>query len=125
LNSGVARFTTHESTCLAAGQVIAGCEKLVQKVVSNQVLLFAFYKVLTWCAFYWPKANLFCCKWRDSLRVWRNFYPEVSIQATWNKLISCKTSLNMGGKTAEQHSFSTRFAVMLQNKLHVFVTVAL
>ena len=57
-----ARFTTHESTCLATSQVITGFEKLLQKVESNQVLLFAFYKVFTWCAFYWPKANLFGCK---------------------------------------------------------------
>ena len=32
LNSDDARFTTHVPTCLATNKVVAGCEKLLQKV---------------------------------------------------------------------------------------------
>ena len=35
-------------------------------------------------------------------------------------LISCKTGSNMGGKARNIALYSTWFAVMLQNKLHVF-----
>ena len=32
MNSDVAHFTTHQSTCLVTNQVAAGCEKLLQTV---------------------------------------------------------------------------------------------
>ena len=35
LKSDVASLTTHGQTCLATNQVVAGCEKLLQKVESN------------------------------------------------------------------------------------------
>ena len=60
-------------------------------------------------AFYRPKANLFCSKWRN-LRVWRHF----------RVILFNQTELNMAGKT-RKHRFSTLVAALFRNKLHVFV----
>ena len=68
MNNDVARFTTHVQTCLATTEVVAGCEKLLQKAESG----FTFCnKICACCAFYRPKTNLFCSKWRNS-RVWHD-----------------------------------------------------
>ena len=75
-------------TCLSTKQLVAGCEKLLQKVESSST----FCNKSWTCAFYRSKANLFCIKWRNS-RVKRDFH------ATCNNLINCKTGLNVGGKT--------------------------
>ena len=59
LKSKVAHFTTYVQTCLAANEVAAGCENVLQKLEST----FTFYnKIFTFWAFYQPKANLFCRK---------------------------------------------------------------
>ena len=71
LKSDVARFTTHIQTCLATNQVVAGCENLLQKVESSSTF---WNKTYTCCAFYRPRTNLSCSKWRNSC-VWRDFYP--------------------------------------------------
>ena len=68
LKSDVARFKTHIQICLATNQVFAGCEKLLQKVESSSTFC---DKICTCCAFYRPKANLFCTKWHES-SVWRD-----------------------------------------------------
>ena len=47
-----------------------------------------------------------------------NFYFRQQLFATCDNLICCKIVLNVGGKT--QRRFSTHFAAMLQNKLHIF-----
>ena len=47
-------------------QAVAGCESLLQKVERSSALW------CTCCAFYRPKANLFCSKWPNS-RVWSDF----------------------------------------------------
>ena len=58
--SDVARhFYTQVQTCLATNQVVAGCEKFLQKVESSSTFC---NKMFTRCAFYPPKANLFCNK---------------------------------------------------------------
>ena len=63
LKSSVENFTTYVQTCLAANEVAAGCENLLQKQEST----FTFCnKICTCCAFYQPKANLSCRKWRKS-----------------------------------------------------------
>ena len=63
LKSNVEHFTTYVQTCLAANEVAAGCENLLQKLEST----FTFCnKICTCCAFYQPKANLSCRKWRKS-----------------------------------------------------------
>ena len=50
---------TQVQTCLATNQVVAGCEKFLQKVESSSTFCI---KMFTRCAFYPPKANLFCNK---------------------------------------------------------------
>ena len=121
LKSDVARFTTHIQTCLAANQVAAGCEKLLQKVESSSTFC---NKTCTCCALYRPRPKLFCSKWRNS-RVWRelprNFIQsKVSIHATCSKLYLLEDRFERGWWNA-QHRYSTRFAAMLQNRSHVFV----
>ena len=37
-----------------------------------------------------------------------------------SNLICCKTGSNVSGKTCDMARYSTHFAVMLQNKFHVF-----
>ena len=61
-------YTTHIQTCLATNQLVAGCTNLLQKVESSS---FFCDKICTCCVFYQPKANLFCCKWRNS-HVWHD-----------------------------------------------------
>ena len=56
LKIDVARFTTHIQTCLAANQVAAGCEKLLQKVESSSTFS---NKTRTCCALYRPRPKLF------------------------------------------------------------------
>ena len=75
--------------CLAAIKVVAGCGKLLEKLESN--------KICTCCAFYRPKANLFCSKWRNS-RVWRDCHVHLSnsihsIHTTCHNLICCNIFL--------------------------------
>ena len=93
-------YTTHIQTCLATNQLVAGCTNLLQKVESSS---FFCDKICTCCVFYQPKANLFCCKWRNShVMAWLlcNFIQsEIRIHATCNNLICYQTGLNMGGKT--------------------------
>jgi len=85
-----------DQTCLATNQVVARCEKLLQKVESSSTF---WNKICTCCAFYRPKANLFCNKWRNPpciARLPRNFIQwNVSIHATCNNLVCCKTGLNV------------------------------
>ena len=64
LNNDVACFTTLVQTCLATKEVVAGCEKLLQKVESSSTFC---NKICTCCAFYRFKANLFCNKWHPRL----------------------------------------------------------
>ena len=64
LNNDVACFTTHVQTCIATKEVVAGCEKLLQKVESSSSFC---NKICTCCAFYRFKANLFCNKWHPRL----------------------------------------------------------
>ena len=66
-------------TCLATNQVAVGCEKLLQKVVSISNFC---NKICT------------CCEGARNL-----IQLEVSIHATCNYLICCKTSLDLSGKT--------------------------
>ena len=54
-----ARFTNHLQTCLVTNQVVAACEKLLQKVESYSTFCI---KICTCYVFYQPKANLFCSK---------------------------------------------------------------
>ena len=68
LNGGVARFTTHVQTCLVTNEENAGWEKLLQKVESSSTFC---NRICKFCAFYRPKANMFCSKWRNS-RVWHD-----------------------------------------------------
>ena len=60
LNNDVACFTTHVQTYISTKEVVAGCEKLLQKVESSSTFC---NKIYTCCAFYRFKANLFCNKW--------------------------------------------------------------
>ena len=98
LKSDVASFTTHVQTCLATNQVVAGCEKLLQKVESTFC-----NKICPCCAFYRPNANLFCSKLRnatvrrDSRTVLSN-QKSVFTQLTVT-FICCKTDSNVGSKT--------------------------
>ena len=100
LKSDVASLTTHGQTCLATNQVVAGCEKLLQKVESNSTFC---NKICLCCAFYGPKANLFCSKLRnatvrrDSRTILSN-QKSVFTQLTVT-FICCKTDLNVGSKT--------------------------
>ena len=57
-NNDVARLTTLESN-LSCNK--SGCEKLLLNEEG----------ICTCCAFYWPKANLLCNKWRNT-RFWRD-----------------------------------------------------
>ena len=54
LKSDVASLTTHGQTCLAINQVVAGCEKLLQKVESNSTFC---DKICLCCPFYRPVVN--------------------------------------------------------------------
>ena len=63
LKSNVEHFTTYVQTCLAANEVAAGCENLLQKLDITFTLC---NKIYTCRAFYQPKANLSCRKWRKS-----------------------------------------------------------
>ena len=60
------RFTAHIQNYFATNQVVAGCKKLLQKVESSYT---SWNRICTCCAFYRPKANLFCSKWCNS-RIW-------------------------------------------------------
>ena len=55
-------------TCLATNQVLAGCTNVLQKVQSSSTFC---NKTCTSCAFYRPKEDLSCRKWRNT-RVWRD-----------------------------------------------------
>ena len=57
-----ARFTTNVQTCLATNQVVADCEKLLQKVERSCTFC---SKLCSCCTFYEPKANLFCSRYGD------------------------------------------------------------
>ena len=48
-------FTPANQTCLAANQVAAGCEKLLQKAERSSTFC---SKVCKCCAFYWPQGKL-------------------------------------------------------------------
>ena len=79
-------------TCLSTKQLVAGCEKLLQKVESSSI---SCNKIWKGCAFYRPKANLFCIKWRNS-RVYRD--PLVLLftqraREVWTWVVKHATSL--------------------------------
>ena len=86
-------------SCLATTQVVAvvtGFENLFQKVASGSTFS---DKICTCCAFYRPKANLFCSKsrvWRDARVILLNRNSEVSIHATCKNLTCGKTGLIRG-----------------------------
>ena len=67
-NSDVARFTTHESNLSCNKSDCCSFEMLLQKAQSSSPF---WNKICTCCAFYWPKANLFCSNWSNSY-VWRD-----------------------------------------------------
>ena len=48
---------TFKPHSLATNQIVAGCENLLQKVESSSTFCISLR-----CAFYRPKANLFCSK---------------------------------------------------------------
>ena len=57
-------------------QVVCSCKKLLQKVESS----YNFWdKICTSCSFYWPKANLFCSRWRNS-SIWYDSFIILSNQ---------------------------------------------
>ena len=58
LKSSVARFTTHQSnlSCNKINKVVAGCEKLLQKVQSRSTFC---NKICTCCAFTGPRQTCF------------------------------------------------------------------
>ena len=58
LKSSVARFTTHQSnlSCNKINKVVAGCEKLLQKVQSSSTFC---NKICTCCAFTGPRQTCF------------------------------------------------------------------
>lgn len=67
---------TTNQTCVATNQVVADCDKVLQKVESSSTFR---NEICTYCAFYRSEANLFCNKWRYS-RVYygvtpTQFYP--------------------------------------------------
>ena len=81
LNSDIARFRPPTSqTCLATNhksKVVAGCEQFVQKVKRESSSIYflqqnLYINVSECFAFYRPKANLFCIKWRKAPHVWRD-----------------------------------------------------
>ena len=49
-------LATYVQTWLVINHLVEGCESLLQKVESSCT----FSKLCTYCAFYRPKANLFC-----------------------------------------------------------------
>ena len=114
LKSKVAHFTTYVQTCLAANEVAAGCENVLQKLEST----FTFYnKIFTFCAFYQPKANLFCRKWRKS-GVKRDSRVILSNQKSWlftqfatTWFVARQVSTSVGGKkkTSLQQFCKTSF----------------
>ena len=57
---------SHIQTCFATNHDVAGCERLFKKVESSSTFC---NKIITCYAFYRPKANSVCSKWRN-LRVW-------------------------------------------------------
>ena len=56
-------------------------------------------KICICCAFYWPKANLFCNKWCNS-RIWHDSRVILSNRRQYSRNFICrKTGLNVGDKT--------------------------
>lgn len=93
LNSDVAHFTTHESNLYCTISGCCNCKYFSKKLRKK---------------FYWPKANFFCIKWRNSRMAWLlpNFYP-VGSHAPCNNLTCGKTGLkNWMVKRNKQQSFS-------------------
>ena len=82
-------------TCLAANQVVAGCEKLLQ---SWEQFYFFCNKICTCCAgkpVLQQVTQVLGMAWLP-----RNFIQsDVSIHTTCNNLIYCKEGLSVGGKT--------------------------
>ena len=50
---------TTNQTCVATNQVVADCDKVLQKVESSSTFR---NEICTYCAFYRSEANLFCNK---------------------------------------------------------------
>ena len=97
------------------------CEKFLQKVESSSTFC---NKMFTRCAFYPSKANLFCNKWRKSRPgvIPAYFYPirsEYSRNLHYPDLFM-QDRFERGWQNT-QYRFLTSFAVILQNKLHIFV----
>ena len=103
-------------------RLFQAAKNLLQKVESSSTF---WNKIWACCAFYLPKANLFCSKWRNSC-IWRDSRVILSNQKSVLTQIAasfgcCKTSLNLGGKTSlfntfcsSWHIFVARFTVDLE-----------
>ena len=105
-------------TCHTTNQLVAGCEKLLQRIGRSSNIC---NKTCPCCAFYQPKANLFCSKWRKFF-LWRNSREILGNQGL--VFAQLATTWFVAGRFKRgcensQHRLSTRFAAMLQNKLHV------
>ena len=90
---------THVQTRLTTNQVVAGCQKFLQKAENSFDFLQQIY---TCCAFYRTKANLIRSKcksrsWHDSRVILYNQKSVFKQLAT--TFICCKTGLNVRGKT--------------------------
>ena len=103
-------------------QVVASCKTFLKKVETSST---SCNTICTCCAFYRPKANLFWCFVANDTTPVYGVTPayqksEFTCNLKQPDLFSCKTSLIRRWYNA-QHSFSTGFEAMLQNKLHVCV----
>ena len=116
------RFTPRVQTCLASNQVVACCvntvfwlDKITPESRHTQDFTSLVAKEICLASVKRETCTYFFAKRRTSLLFLQQLF------SNRNNLFCCKIGLIHGLYLNAQHRYSTGFAAMLLNKLHVFV----